>query len=174
MMLLSGVHTSPDESPAVREKQTGPGGHESVAKRILWLDNDSSYIRPYVNALRNRGFEVTVKTTLTEAEANLSSEAYDLLILDVMIPTKSEVEEELYPPGKSDLGHKTGLLFYQRVRESLATSKTLVLVLTVRLDREILNEFLDAKLEKAGFATKFGLREVSKFLDKVRSLIGAP
>jgi hypothetical protein len=48
-----------------------------------------------------------------------------------------------------------------------------VLVMTVRLDQEILDEFVEGGLHREGFSTKFAIRDVTKFLTKVDNLLEA-
>src|SRR5689334_6451707 len=109
---------------------------------ILWLDNDPLYIQPYANALVEQKHAVTVVTNVFDAEAAIKRNDFDLLILDVMIPTMSEDEERAYDPRETERGLKTGLVFYQRNKQKLDTAQTQLLVLTVRLDRVIFDEFI--------------------------------
>ena len=142
-----------------------------MSKQILWLDNDPSYLETYDEDLKESGFEVTIVTTVTAAERLVENKRYDLLLLDVMIPTKSEAEEKLYPPEITDAGLKTGLIFYRRVKGKLDEQHTPVLVMTVRLDSGILDEFIDAGLRPENFCTKMSLRERPVFIEKVREVL---
>lgn len=142
-----------------------------MSKRILWLDNDPAYLETYEEALKESGFEVEIVTTVTAAERLIESKEYDLLLLDVMIPTKNEAEENLYPPETTDSGLKTGLLFYRRMKAKLDQLKTPVLVMTVRLDSGILDEFVKAGLKPDNFCTKVALRERPVFIDKVKEVL---
>jgi CheY-like chemotaxis protein len=142
-----------------------------MSVRVLWLDNDLAYLEPYVEALTDEGYAVTVVASVGEAEYRLKREQFDLVILDVMIPTKDDKEEVDYTPDDTEQGQKTGLVFYRRVRDLLARLKTRVLVMTVRLDEDVLNEFRNYDLPRDRFATKFALREVDVFLDKVNSVL---
>lgn len=143
-----------------------------MSKRVLWLDNDAPYLEPYVEALADSGYDATVVTTLSEAEARIKNNQYSLLILDVMIPTKSEEEELNYPPHETDHGHKAGLFFFKRLKSELEYAGTQVLVLTVRLDQRILDEFVEAGLPPLHFDTKYKLREVNVFLDRINLILG--
>ncbi len=125
----------------------------------------------YEEALKETGFDVTVATTVTTAERLIERERYHLLLLDVMIPTKSESEENLYPPETTDSGLKTGLLFYRRMKEQLDNQHIPVLVMTVRLDSGIFNEFIKAGLNPENFCTKMSLREIPVFLDKIKEVL---
>ena len=78
-----------------------------MPKRILWMDNDTPYIRPYANALTKKGYEVNVVASLTEAETALGQESFDLVIIDV-VPTQTEAEARRVIQMSTDYGHKTG------------------------------------------------------------------
>lgn len=143
-----------------------------MPKKILWLDNDAAnYLEPYVGALRDEGYDVDVAPTLSRADYLLRSRRYDLLILDVMIPTRAAEEEERYPPELTDYGHKAGFVFYELNKGLLDANSTHVLVLTVRLDSDILAEFIKTGLPRACFATKYDMREIGNLLKKIRDLI---
>jgi CheY-like chemotaxis protein len=144
-----------------------------MAKQILWLDNDPRYTDPYVQALRDRGDSVAVVTNVTDAEALIRKNHYDLTIIDAMIPTTGEAEEAIYPPTETDRGLKMGLLFYMRMKETLDQKKIAVLVMTVRLDEVIHNGFIEAGLPTEAFTTKLAVRRVNTFLEAVDSICQA-
>jgi CheY-like chemotaxis protein len=144
-----------------------------MARQILWLDNDIYYIRPYVEALHLEGYDVMVVGTVSDADVSLEEHSYELFILDAMIPTKDEREEATYPPEETENGHKTGLVFYRRRKQKLNQAGTRVLVLTVRIDEDIAEQFISDGLPKECFATKFNLRETGAFLSRVKSLLPA-
>lgn len=143
-----------------------------MTKEILWLDNDPSYLTPYVDALQYHGYKVTITTSLLAAEELVEFYGYDLLILDVMIPTKSPEEEKVYETDETDYNLKSGLVFYKRMREMLNSTNTQVLVMTVKLDQDIVDEFLNAGLPQECFTTKMRVRTIDDFVNKVRHLIG--
>lgn len=145
-----------------------------MPKQILWLDNDSDYLEPYVETLTDEGFQVTVASTITEAEKALGESRFDLMLLDVMIPTVSDEEEKVYRPQVTDLGNKTGLLVYRNYKDLFRKAGTPVLVMTVRLDKPIMDEFIKAGLPSDRFATKYDLRDVNVFLEKVQSILDEP
>src|SRR5216683_3730302 len=139
--------------------------------RILWLDNDIAQTTPYVAALERHGFEVTVVKTITECEQQLETDTleshHDLVIFDVMVPTKNLNEEERYPPDITQRGISTGLAVWSRWSNRLRQNGTKTLVLTVRLDQALKNRFLSAGLPKKSFATKLDLRETDTFIERV-------
>ena len=145
-----------------------------MSKTILWLDNDPRYIEPYVLAATDHGYKVKVVTSVSAAETLLREQQYSLVIIDAMIPTRSEEEENLYPPEETDRGLKMGVMFYKRVKEVLDAKSTAVLVMTVRLDEAIHDEFKKAGLAEESFATKLALRKANSFLDKIDSLANRP
>ena len=139
--------------------------------RILWFDNDLDYLEPYVEELRDQGHGVTTVGTLADADLELTNSVYDLLILDVMIPTHSEEEEERYPPDATNKGTSTGLLYYRTWRDRLQQSGTATLVLTVRLDSTIRQPFIDAGLPPSAVARKMDVRDVNDFMKKVEQAL---
>ena len=141
-----------------------------MAKDVLWLDNDVSFVIPYKEQLEAEGYHVTVVRTVSEASRKVHTYTYDLIILDVMVPTKGEAEEREYPPTETESGHKTGLVFYRRIRSKLP-AHTKVFVLTVMLDESVKAEFLAAQLPAGNFATKFSLRTVKDFRQRVNSIM---
>ena len=143
-----------------------------MSKRILWLENDPIQLEPYIEFIEEEGYEVTIVKSPTQAEDAIKAGRYDLVILDVMVPTLNAEEEMLYPPALTEHGHKTGLLFYRRMKGELNRSGTSVFVMTVRLDQNIRDEFIKAGLSREHFATKFVMRDVSTFLTKIKSLTG--
>lgn len=142
-----------------------------MSRTVLWLDNDPPQIEPYVVALRRDGIDVRVERTVSGAERALEDEP-GLVIVDVMVPTKSSEEERLYSPDETDAGFKTGLVFFRRNGERIRSYGGKILVMTVRLDEEIYNQFISAGLKADEFATKFSLREVPSFLRRVLPLLG--
>jgi CheY-like chemotaxis protein len=144
-----------------------------MRNKILWLDNDLAYIEPYVEILRESGFEVNPVPTITQAEDQLKGD-YDLLILDIMIPTKTEQEEQVYRPERTEAGRKTGLAFYTRMKQALEEKGCRLLVLTVRLDESIFEEFLAAGLPRECYDTKMTLREAPIFLERVKDILAKP
>jgi CheY-like chemotaxis protein len=144
-----------------------------MSKRILWLDNDTAYINVYIKLLRNQPdpYEVTVAATLSEAEDYLKETTYDLIILDVMIPTTNEEEERAYPPDQTDHGLKMGLSFYKNHQKELVDAKTKVLILTARIDEAIKQGFVNVGLPPECIVEKAEIGEVSDFLGKVEEVI---
>ena len=141
--------------------------------RILWIDNDIPFLRPYVNALLKRGDQVNVLASLAEAENLLMENTFDLVIIDVMVPTQTEEEKRNYPSDRSDYGHKTGLIFYNRIRHNLGEKLPAVAVMTVRLDQDIKDEFVQNGLKPENFLTKYSVRDITRFLKKIDSIYAA-
>jgi CheY-like chemotaxis protein len=139
--------------------------------KLLWFDNDLDYLEPYVRELREAGHEVKTVGTLAEADEELSGRVFDLLILDVMIPTRTAAEELLYPPAETERGNATGLVYFNRWRDRLKAAGTKVLVLTVRLDSRILAAFNKSGIPKSAVARKLDLRTVDDFTGRVGQIL---
>ena len=139
-------------------------------KKILWLDNDVSYVEPYVEELELEGYATIVVKSVAEAEELIKNNQFALLILDVMIPTTSE-EEKQYPSEMTDFGHKVGLHFYRRMKRFLDAANTRVVVMTIRIDKDISDEFIQAGLPRDCLFTKISVMKTPEFLGKVKGLI---
>ena len=142
-----------------------------MGRKILWLDNDEADIAPWLKALKREGYDVTNVTMLSRAWSLLAEESFDLLVLDVMIPTRNEEEEALFPPLETASGRMSGLCFYQKLLPDPVRKHLPVLVFTNRLGAEIPEAFKDAGLPEGCFGTKFELRRVQDFLRKVEEVI---
>jgi CheY-like chemotaxis protein len=128
--------------------------------KILWLDDDLGTITSFVQSLSEIGWEIDVCRSPVDAERMLENSArqpYELLILDVMIPTTLE-EEAAYPLYATNAGIETGLVFLQRTKHLLLALNTAVLVLTGRLDQDIRHRFAREAIPNLHFGTKFSLR----------------
>jgi CheY-like chemotaxis protein len=143
----------------------------AIGKHILWVDNDIPYLRPYVNALKERGYVVNLVASLTGAENLLDDQSFDLIIVDVMVPTQTEDEALNYPYNMTDFGHKSGLVFYNRIKKKLGNKLPTVAVMTVRLDQNIRDEFIQSGLAQSNFITKYSVREVPRFIEKIESML---
>jgi len=98
-----------------------------MSRRILWIDNDRIFLSPHVHRLVVEGYAVEQAFTLSEGLEKLKERRYDLVILDVMVPVR-EQEEDLFPPGETDLGRKSGLAFYRRFRGMRGRRKPTLMV----------------------------------------------
>ena len=142
-------------------------------KSILWLDNDPSQVRHNIEALEHSGYHVDVVTRVTEAESMIDARYYDLLILDVMVPTWDVEEERRYPPHETEFGRQTGLVFYRLNKDRLRQAGTRVLVVTIR--GEIREAFEKEGLPREWFSTKFAVWEPSDCVMKVEDVLaGSP
>jgi len=145
-----------------------------MPKTILWLDNDSAYIKVYAKYLEEQPepFTVTIASTITDAQTLLASRVFDLLILDVMVPTTTEQEEQAFPPDLTDHGLKTGLTFYATQKDTLDQAGTKVLVLTARIDEGIKQGFEAVGLGSDQLVEKPEVGDVDDFLSIVQRVLG--
>jgi CheY-like chemotaxis protein len=144
-------------------------------KRVLWIDDDAAFLSPYIHALAERGFRVDTAQTLVDAGESLEAGRYDVVVMDMMMPTASAREENLYPPTDTDLGRSAGIAFYYKYRKVFDAQDTAPLFLTVRLDENARRLVEEAGVSTTHFATKMELRKVEDLVDKVTSLAsGAP
>ena len=136
--------------------------------RILWIDNDIAYVRPYVNALRSEGYEVVLASTITDAKTALSKFEFDLVIIDIMIPTVSEEESLEYNAIETDFGHNIGLFLGLWIKNHYPHLP--IIGCSARLDTEIRDNFMRFG---AAFLTKYSIREIPVFLRHINVVLNA-
>src|SRR5687767_14648037 len=102
----------------------------TIPYRVLWIDEDSHLLEPYVEFLEMNNYKIEMCGNLSKGEELIKLEKYDLVILDVMITPTEEEEANAYNIEAADLGMQSGLVFYKRVKSYLEQSKTPILVLT--------------------------------------------
>lgn len=142
-------------------------------QNILWVDNDPAFVLPFAIALGEHEFQVVVARTVSEAETQLKSDMFAAVILDVMIPVTDVELNEGYGPEATDESHQTGLVFYRRVRSILEERRIPTLILTVRVDKGIMDAFIAEGIGSDRFATKMELREADVLVAKIRQLVRA-
>jgi len=135
--------------------------------KILWLENDEGQNVGFIVAMRQAGLDVTIARTVTEADRCLAQRRYDVVIVDVMIPVSKQERAAGYDEAATDSSHKTGLEFYRRHKDDLER-QSVVLVMTVRVDRDIRDDFLAAGLASDRFLLKLDLREAPDFVEAVQ------
>lgn len=143
-----------------------------MKRRILWIDNDPGYLEVFFLVLEDEDSIVIHARTVSDGEKLLATQEIDLLILDVMIPVTEEDQANGYSYEATDDTYRTGLVFYTRNRELLRQRHVPVLVLSVRVDQTIREEFVNAGLPPECFATKYQVAQIERFLEKVRAAIG--
>lgn len=145
-----------------------------MAKTILWLDNDPGSTHSYVQMLRRIGYQVESVDTLMKGEEALGERHYDLLLLDVMIPTRGIAEEARYPPEETKMGYEAGFAFFEKMRDRLHAAGTKVMLLSVRprADLEERMQRLDPK--EVTYQGKIAMRDSRVLAKKIEELIGPP
>jgi CheY-like chemotaxis protein len=141
--------------------------------RILWLNNDPALVKAHMGGLSDAGHELEMAKTLTRAIELLAARPWDLLILDVMIPTMTDEEEVTFPPSETAYGLRTGLVFYRWLRGRRNLDGMRVLVLTVDPDRDagLRSAFVAEGLPAACFATLMTLRDADDLVLKVEDMM---
>ena len=60
--------------------------------KILWVDDEIDLLKPHIMFLKSKGYEVATSNNGYDAIDMLSSDAYDLVILDEMMPGMTGLE----------------------------------------------------------------------------------
>jgi two-component system phosphate regulon response regulator OmpR len=106
---------TPDDLPETWPEPTGSGIPDDDAPHLLLIDDDRRIRELLSRYLFEAGYRVTTADSAFSAEARMQGLAFDLLILDVMMPGR------------------TGLEFAQIIRQ---TSDIPILMLTARAETE--------------------------------------
>lgn len=64
----------------------------TVAKRILWVDDEVELLEPHLLFLRQRGYQVDTTANGDDALAMVRARSYDLVLLDEQMPGRSGLE----------------------------------------------------------------------------------
>jgi len=105
-----------------------------MPKRILFVDDEDWSVTPYFDKLRDHGLEVDLALNGDEAIERLRSHRYDLIVLDIMLPSGSQIGSNVEP-------RKAGAILLDKIRTNQLTDiKTSpdvpVVVLTAVTDQE--------------------------------------
>lgn len=109
-------------------------------KRILWIEDDVDMLMGLVRPLEKDGHEITVAKDEKEALELIGKSVFDLILLDIIIPTdvKGDVEDV----------HFVGMRLLKTLSIDMK-SKTPIIVLSVVRDQEMIKKMKD-----------FGVKEV--------------
>jgi CheY-like chemotaxis protein len=141
-----------------------------MSKQILWLDNDKIFLAPHILRLETEGYIVKQAFTITEGLNEINTSKYDLLILDVMLPVNKQ-EEEFFPPGETNSGKQSGLVFYKKYKAMLKNKGITVFVFTIREDVSIREYFVNEELSPQNFMTKSEGADTAVFLARLKELL---
>lgn len=113
-----------------------------MSKKILFIDDEPEFIRPFADALEDEGYEVIRELNVDQAIKRLRKDDFDLIILDLLMPSKLEdvTEDEVTP----DL-RQTGVRLHREIRNTLEPNIPIIILSVVR-DPEIHNQIQE--LEK--------------------------
>lgn len=65
---------------------------QTMARRILWVDDEVALLEPHLLFLRQRGYRVDTTTNGDDALAMIRDQNYDLVLLDEQMPGRSGLE----------------------------------------------------------------------------------
>jgi hypothetical protein len=139
-------------------------------KKILWLDDDESYITEFSKKRNPNEIEVFTVLNVSDAEIKLLENRYDLVIIDPGIPTINEEEEKKYTPEETNKGHETGFVFYLKNKEYLKNSK--VFMLAIQMKSSLKNKLMESGIPENHISSKFALRDPYLFWKRIKDIIG--
>jgi CheY-like chemotaxis protein len=130
------------------------------AKRILWIDDDADLLMGLIRPLEKNGHEIVVVKDEKEALETIKKLDFDLIILDIIIPTGIKGD-------KGDV-HFIGMRLLEKLLVDLEIG-TPVIVLSVMRDPEMITKMYDLGVEKVLQKGKF---LPSKLRDEVYETLG--
>jgi CheY-like chemotaxis protein len=131
--------------------------------RILLVDDDAYASRLFVEALRERGFEVLFATNVTDAKKTIASQQLDLAILDIMLPLGTDRDDE------DMISARGGFLSGQMLAAWISTEHPNVnfVGLSLRSEPELVRWFQE---KGAGFFSKVDYRP-RHFADRIARIL---
>lgn len=82
----------PEQVPASPSQQPAQSAARSAAKRVLCIEDEHFISDLYTRALTKAGYEVHVEMDGQRGLAAAQSDQYDIILLDLMIPTITGIE----------------------------------------------------------------------------------
>lgn len=103
---------------------------------ILFIDDERRYMATYVEELKDADYDVEVHTNVDKAYAFFQERAdeVELIILDIMMSPGTTFRDE-----DTEKGLRTGVPFYERVRERAPDLP--VIILTNASDADLIEKF---------------------------------
>jgi len=103
---------------------------------ILFVDDESRHMNSYAQDLTEAGYEIVFQRNVDQALEYLTEHVTEikLLILDIMMPPGKTFKD-----ADTDEGRRTGVQFYERVREKMPELP--VIILTNVADDELMDKF---------------------------------
>ena len=128
--------------------------------KMLYVEDDVGRNRPFVNVLTNvLGWDVVWATAPAEAMMKLKIEKeFDIIVVDIMMPSDSEVGEE-----ESELGMSTGIALIDRIRQVVPSGLPIV-ILSARQDLEYM---VNSGIVQAYITKPIG---ANAFVEKLRAI----
>ncbi len=107
---------------------------------ILFIDDEKRYVKNYIEALEEVGFEVNYINNVGDALEFIKSEEskkIELIVLDVMMPSG-----KIFTNEETDEGLNTGIGFYKKFRDNFPNTKVFMLT---NVTRENVREFFEGQ-----------------------------
>lgn len=101
-------------------------------KKLLYVDDEPEWTQPYVNALRNTGYDVLCVRSRNEAIDALGTHRFDLIVLDVILPEGRRQGDIATEQPRAE----SGLLLHDYIRTTLRLTDTPIVFVTIVRDTE--------------------------------------
>ena len=139
--------------------------------KILWMDNDRTFLWPHEARLKGEGHQVIRAYSVSEAETLLrDKDDWNLVIIDVMMNISKE-EEKDYPPSRTDSGHNAGFVFYERNKSRIKKIGATAIVLTMRGDSQVVTGFKALEMSDEEIRYKIDVSDTADFIEWINKCL---
>jgi len=130
--------------------------------RILWVDDDPTQVLSKIQYLEDNDYFVETATSVAECREELAGQAYDLVIVDVMMPPADD-----FDPARTKGGLTTGVELARWIKSNYPN---LPIVGCSVGDEEAVSAWF--RTHTGGFWLKSDLKPTKALLDKVKAVLG--
>ncbi len=147
---------------------------------ILWMDNDRTYLLPFISRLEGAGHTVIRAYTVAEAEWCLARPeeklpehtSWNLILIDLMMPIRQEKAlGDRYSAEITKKGRCTGVVFYKYNEQRIDELGAIAAFLTMREDEELDEEVEALGLPPENFRHKMAVADTKDFLAWINTLL---
>ncbi len=146
---------------------------------ILWIDNDRTFLMPFVSRLEHAGHTVIRAHTISGGEFHLNHQEetlgadgmWDLVLIDIMMAMQDKALGDRYSAEATHNGRRTGVVFYEINRERIASLGAVVAFLTMREDEDLKGELSVLGIPAENVRHKMDVSDTRDFQEWIEGLI---
>jgi CheY-like chemotaxis protein len=147
---------------------------------ILWMDNDRTFLMPFISRLEGAGHKVVQAFTIQEAEQYLSfphnklgqGNTWHFVLIDIMMPIKQDqTVSSRYSAEITDKGKRAGVVFFSYNRNRIIELNAVPAFLSMRKDSNVQKDLIALGVPPANIKYKMDVSDTRDFLNWVDTLL---